>query len=198
MLSKMHTTFRPVCACAGRSPRTLKGCCTFLSHTVRLINNKPNVSSALTNHSAVAAAARRALFQTKNMNYVFHCLFILPCDGSLRSPPRVQARGRELFTIPKESAEDKKRSRALLTIQSVGIISAALSFGTLALCKLGWPCSQCFKPVIQRWRSERNLQLCFRCVALGEEYLDVFSLDLIHAISPIWSLSLCLSRMAHV
>ncbi|CBJ31639.1 expressed unknown protein [Ectocarpus siliculosus] len=43
------------------------------------------------------------------------------------------AREREWFTIPKESPEDKRRSRALLTIQSVGVISAALSFGTLAL-----------------------------------------------------------------
>lgn len=47
------------------------------------------------------------------------------------------------FTIPRESAEDKKRSRALLTIQSVGVISAALSFGTLALCKLSAFCSPC-------------------------------------------------------
>lgn len=60
----------------------------------------------------------------------------LPCHGSLVSPPRVQARERE-FAIPKESAEDKRRSRALLTIQSVGVISAALSFGTLALCECG-------------------------------------------------------------
>ncbi|CAM9326129.1 unnamed protein product [Ectocarpus sp. 4 AP-2014] len=43
------------------------------------------------------------------------------------------AREREWFTTPKESPEDKRRSRALLTIQSVGVISAALSFGTLAL-----------------------------------------------------------------
>lgn len=50
------------------------------------------------------------------------------------SPPRARERERE-FTIPRESQEDKKRARALLTIQSVGVISAALSFGTLALCK---------------------------------------------------------------
>ncbi|CAB1117016.1 unnamed protein product [Ectocarpus sp. CCAP 1310/34] len=43
------------------------------------------------------------------------------------------AREREWFTIPKEAPEDKRRSLALLTIQSVGVISAALSFGTLAL-----------------------------------------------------------------
>ncbi len=51
-----------------------------------------------------------------------------------RSTPQARARERE-FTIPKESPEDKRRSRALLTIQSVGVISAALSFGTLALCE---------------------------------------------------------------
>eukprot|EP00903_Cladosiphon_okamuranus_P013995 g13014.t2 len=55
---------------------------------------------------------------------------ILP--EQVEAPTKVQPRERE-FTIPKESAEDKRRSRALLTIQSVGVISAALSFGTLAL-----------------------------------------------------------------
>lgn len=49
--------------------------------------------------------------------------------------------------MPKESAEDKKRSRALLTIQSVGVISAALSFGTLALCKFVCSHALCAPPL---------------------------------------------------